>query len=100
MCGLVCRKAADARAVLVSDSYQEALKRAVLDGTLDAAESPAAVLNDLITRVSMPGEQVRMRHLWPLLFGAHFYLLAQGGFITYPTDLCCTTMSHLCFVVV
>jgi hypothetical protein len=57
--GMFCRKAADARATLVSESYQEGLKQAVLDGKLDAAESPAAVLNELIARSAMPGEQVR-----------------------------------------
>ena len=58
----MCRKAGDARAVLVSEFYQEILKAAVLDGRLDAAESPAAVLNELISQVGMPGEQV-LTHL-------------------------------------
>lgn len=42
----------------MSETYQEILKAAVLDGRLDAAESPAAVLNELISQVGMPGEQV------------------------------------------
>lgn len=70
---LVCRKAGDARAVLVSETYQEALKAAVLDGRLDAAVSPAAVLNELITQVSMPGEQVlcfSLQYFSPMLLAS------------------------------
>jgi hypothetical protein len=52
----------------VSAGYEEALKGAVLDGRLDAAESPAAVLNELIGQVSMPGEQVR----WTLCFSPSY----------------------------
>jgi hypothetical protein len=63
MLALPEQKAADARAVLVSDSYQKILKDTVLGGRLDEAESPAAVLNELITQVRMPGEQVCLAYL-------------------------------------
>eukprot|EP00892_Ulva_mutabilis_P011319 jgi/Ulvmu1/855/UM100_0006.1 len=62
MLALPERKADDVRATLVADAYQKILKEAVQGGRLDDAESPASVLNELITRVSMPGEQALAMH--------------------------------------
>ena len=62
MLALPERKADDVRAVLVADAYQKILKEAVQGGRLDEAESPASILNELITRVSMPGEQALAMH--------------------------------------
>jgi DNA-binding Lrp family transcriptional regulator len=50
------------RATIINDAYSKLLKDAVTSGQLDAAESPASLLNDLITRVSMPGEQALSMH--------------------------------------
>lgn len=63
MLALPERKADDTRAALVADAYQTILAEAVRGGRLDDAESPAAVLNELITRVAMPGEQALAMHL-------------------------------------
>lgn len=63
MLALPERKADDTRAALVADAYQKILADAVRSGRLDDAESPAGVLNELITRVSMPGEQALALHL-------------------------------------
>lgn len=63
MLALPGRKAEDTRAALVADAYQTILADAVRSGRLDDAESPAGVLNELITRVSMPGEQALALHL-------------------------------------
>lgn len=50
------------RGTLVSKAYEKLLKDAVTSGRMDEAESPAAVLNHLLTRVGMPGEQALAMH--------------------------------------
>jgi hypothetical protein len=50
------------RGALVSAAYEKLLKEAVMSGRMDEAESPAAELNQLLTRVGMPGEQALAMH--------------------------------------
>ena len=52
----------ESRAQIINDAYSKLLRDAVKSGRMDASESPASVLNELITRVGMPGEAALAMH--------------------------------------